>query len=114
MLDLIKKLKAKVILVSRNYLGSINHSLLTAKVCKENNIDVLGWVFNDQYLDYENEIVHWSGYPKIASLPFSKTINKAFIKEQADKLRTEFSATLNMLFRGFFDFWMLGFISNDF
>ena len=25
-------------------------------------------------------------YPKIASLPFSKTINKAFIKELADKL----------------------------
>ncbi len=46
-------------------------------------------IFNDQYADYENEIVQWSGYPKIASLPFSKTINKAFIKEQADKLRTE-------------------------
>ncbi len=42
-LDLIKKLKVKVILVSRNYLGSINHSLLTAKVCKKNNNDVAGW-----------------------------------------------------------------------
>lgn len=88
-LNLIKKLHAKVILVSRNYLGSINHSLLTAKVCKENNIDVAGWIFNDQYLDYENEIVQWSGYPKIASLPFSKKVDKTFIKKQADKLRTE-------------------------
>jgi dethiobiotin synthetase len=94
-IDLIKKLHAKVVLVSRNYLGSINHSLLTAKVCKENNIDVAGWIFNDQYLDYENEIVQWSGYPKIASLPFLKTIDKAFIKEQADKIRTE------LLFRDF-------------
>lgn len=94
-LDLIKKLHTKVILVSRNYLGSINHSLLTAKVCKENNIDVAGWIFNDQYLDYENEIVQWSGYPTIASLPFSKTVDKAFIKDQADKLRTELEVILN-------------------
>lgn len=82
-LDLIKKLKAKVMLVSRHYLGSINHSLLTAKVCKENNIDVLGWIFNDHYMDYENEIVQWSGFPKIASLPYSTQITKVFIKEQA-------------------------------
>ena len=32
--DLIKAMGAKVILVSRNYLGSINHSLLTARVCR--------------------------------------------------------------------------------
>ena len=31
-IDLIKILDAKVILVSRNYLGSINHSLLTAEI----------------------------------------------------------------------------------
>ncbi len=86
-IDLIKKLNAKVILVSRNYLGSINHSLLTAAVCKENNIGVLGWIFNDHYMHYEDEIVRWSGYPKIASLPFSKNIDAAFIKEQADIIK---------------------------
>lgn len=82
-IDLIKKLNAKVILVSRNYLGSINHSLLTATVCKEHNIDVAGWIFNDHYMHYEDEIVRWSGYPKIASLPFTKNIDATFIKEQA-------------------------------
>lgn len=82
-IDLIKKINAKVILVSRNYLGSINHSLLTAAICKQNHIDVLGWIFNDQYLDYENEIVEWSGYPKIATIPFTEKIDKQFIKEQA-------------------------------
>src|SRR5581483_8557036 len=61
--DLIKALQAKVILVSRNYLGSINHSLLTARVCKEMQLPVIGWVFNDQYLDYEEEIVQWSNFP---------------------------------------------------
>lgn len=81
--DLIKELNAKVILVSRNYLGSINHSLLTAVVCKQYKLDVLGWIFNDQYQAYEDEIVNWSGFPKIASIPFSQTPGKSFIAGQA-------------------------------
>ncbi|MBS1626732.1 MAG: dethiobiotin synthase [Bacteroidetes bacterium] len=85
--DLILKLNAKVILVSRNYLGSINHSLLTAEVCKQKNIDVLGWVFNDQYLHYEDEIVGWSGFQKIASIPFVEKITKKFIALQAEKIK---------------------------
>jgi dethiobiotin synthetase len=82
-LDLIKKLNAKVILVSRNYLGSINHSLLTAQVCKANNIQVLGWIFNDQYMDYEKEIADWTGYPVIGSVPFTDKVDKVFIQQQA-------------------------------
>jgi dethiobiotin synthetase len=81
--DLIKKLDARVILVSRNYLGSINHSLLTATVCKMNSIDVIGWLFNDQYMHYESEIEQWSGYRKIGSIPAATVISKAFVKEQA-------------------------------
>ena len=87
MVDLIKKINAKVILVSRNYLGSINHSLLTASVCKMNNLDVAGWIFNDQYMHYEDEIVEWSGYPKIASLPLANKIDNQFVKQQADKIQ---------------------------
>ena len=86
-IDVIEKLKAKVILVSRNYLGSINHSLLTANICKQRGIDVIGWIFNDQYLDYENEIVAWSGYPKIGSIPFTKNVDKAFVTAQANAIR---------------------------
>ena len=81
--DLIKQLQAKVVLVSRNYLGSINHSLLTAEVCRLYRLDVLGWIFNDQYLAYEDEIVHWTGFPKIGSIAFSDKPDKEFIKEQA-------------------------------
>ena len=86
-IDLIEQLQVKVILVSRNYLGSINHSLLTASICKQRGIDVLGWIFNDQYLDYENEIVTWSGYPKIGSIPFTQKVDKAFVKTQANAIR---------------------------
>ena len=86
-MDLIQKLNAKVILVSRNYLGSINHSLLTASVCKANSIDVIGWIFNDQYMHYEDEIAAWSGYAKIASLPLADKIDKRFVKEQTNRIR---------------------------
>ena len=71
-IDLVKKLDAELILVSRHYLGSINHSLLTAAVCRQHNLKVAGWIFNDQFMDYEQEIVDWSGYPKLASIPFLK------------------------------------------
>lgn len=81
--DLIKQLQAKVILVSRNYLGSINHSLLTAEVCRYYKLDVLGWIFNDQYLAYEEEIVHWSGFPKIGAVPYTAHPDASFVKEQA-------------------------------
>ena len=33
-IDLVKDLDARLILVSRNYLGSINHSLMTAAICR--------------------------------------------------------------------------------
>lgn len=81
--DLIKQVQAKVILVSRNYLGSINHSLLTAEVCRYYKLDVLGWIFNDQYLAYEDEIMHWSGFPKIGAIPFTDHPDQKFVKEQA-------------------------------
>ena len=87
MFDLIQKLNARVMLVSRNYLGSINHSLSTAEVCKQKNIEVAGWIFNDQYMDYENEIVQWTGLPKVFSIPFAEPLTKQFIKEQAEKIK---------------------------
>jgi len=92
--DLIKALGAKVVLVSRNYLGSINHSLLTARVCREMRIPVIGWIFNDQYLDYESEIVHWSNFPKIASVPYCENINGTFINSQAAAISRQLKALL--------------------
>jgi dethiobiotin synthetase len=93
-IDLIKGLNTQVILVSRNYLGSINHSLLTSAVCRQRDIAVTGWIFNDQYLSYEHEISRWSGYPKIASIPFAGKLNHVFIEEQAQLVRKQFAGLL--------------------
>jgi dethiobiotin synthetase len=86
-LDLVRRLDAAVILVSRNYLGSINHSLLTAEACRAHGLKVAGWIFNDQYGQYEHEIVEWSGWPSIASIPFTDHPDKAFVQTQAAIVR---------------------------
>jgi dethiobiotin synthetase len=93
-LDLAQRLDATLILVSRNYLGSINHSLLTAAACRTQGLRVAGWVFNDQYLDYEHEIAKWSGIPAIASIPFRKDPDKEFVGAQAAAIRPALIATL--------------------
>jgi len=88
-LDLVRKLRARVVIVSRNYLGSINHSLLTAAVCRAQQLDTAGWVFNDQYMNYEEEIVTWTGIPSIASIPFRENPGRAFVAEQAARMRKQ-------------------------
>ena len=95
-LDLIRRLDATVILVSRNYLGSINHSLLTAEACRAHSLKVAGWIFNDQYGRYEHEIVQWSGLPSIGSIPFTDHPDKAFVQAQAAILRPALLQTLDL------------------
>jgi dethiobiotin synthetase len=92
--DLIRSVNAKLIIVSRNYLGSINHSLLTAAYCKNNGIDVAGWIFNDDYMNYEEEIVGWSGYPALGSIPKLETINTKTVLAQAARIRPQLTSLL--------------------
>jgi dethiobiotin synthetase len=86
-LDLIRKLNSKVILVSRHYLGSINHSLMTAQVCRQKNLRVAGWIFNDEFMEYEDDIIQWSGYPKLASIGKLTDIDRSVIKEKAEEIK---------------------------
>jgi dethiobiotin synthetase len=85
--DLAKALDASLILVSRNYLGSINHSLLTADYCRSHGLKVAGWIFSDNYMSYEDEIVAWSGYPSLGSIPALPMVNKMSVQAEAARLR---------------------------
>ncbi|MDP9042670.1 MAG: dethiobiotin synthase [Bacteroidota bacterium] len=82
-IDLVKALDAKLILVSRNYLGSINHSLMTAKLCRSAGVDVAGWVFNDNYMNYEQEIAQWTAYPILFSLPLFDSVSRQSVQRAA-------------------------------
>lgn len=45
-IDLIAQLKLPVVLVSKYYLGNINHTLLSWNLLKQRNIPFLGFIFN--------------------------------------------------------------------
>lgn len=82
-IDLIKHLGAKVLLVSQNYLGSINHTLLSVSLLKQYNIAIEGIIFNGDSDHYsEDYILNYTGIKllgRIPQLPFidAHTIAKA-------------------------------------
>ncbi len=89
MLHLIQQLQASVLLVSKHYLGSINHTLLTASVLQANNIPVIGIVFNgNEHLDSETAILNYTALPLIGRVDFADVIDKSFIKRNADKIKS--------------------------
>ena len=57
MFDMAKNWDAEVVIVSRNYLGSINHTLLTIKVLENSGIKVLGLIFNGESNQSTEEVI---------------------------------------------------------
>lgn len=85
--DLIKLLGAKVIVVSNQYLGNINHSLLTAEALKHRNLPVVGWIFNGTYHVNEEDIVRWSGLHKIFRIEQEDEMDAARVRNYAQTAR---------------------------
>ena len=56
-IDLLKKWNIPVILVSKYYLGSINHTLLSWQVLKSSDIPFLGFIFNGTKNQYTFDII---------------------------------------------------------
>ncbi|GAA3986988.1 dethiobiotin synthase [Mucilaginibacter dorajii] len=82
MIDLIKQLNAKVILVSKNYLGSINHTLLSIQALKNYNIEVMGIVFNGPKDIYSKTyILNYSGLTELGQIPMYPKPGKKSILE---------------------------------
>lgn len=79
-IDLIKYLNVKVILVVKNYLGSINHSMLTIQALQSAGITIEGIVFNDEpNLASEKYILENSCLPCIGRIKNEKEINKEVV-----------------------------------
>jgi len=89
MLDLIRQLGAEVILVSQNYLGSINHTLLSAYALKKENIPVKGILFNGAEDIYSKEfILENTGLILLGHIPEYAPVDKRAIID-AGKYITE-------------------------
>ncbi len=82
--DLFKSWNIPWIVVSRHYLGSINHTLLTFDALKRNNISIAGIVFNGlPNHDSESVILEFSQVPVLGRLLPESTINPQIIQRYA-------------------------------
>ncbi len=69
--DLIKKFDAEAVVVIQNYLGSINHSLMTIECLKQRGIRIKGWILNGPKHQLSEDIIN-----EISHVPQLGTINK--------------------------------------
>jgi len=80
MIDLIKKLNVKVVLVSQNYLGSINHTLLSIEALKQYEIPIKGIIFNGTKDIYSKEfILQYTEIALLGHIPQYKEVDKKAI-----------------------------------
>lgn len=82
--DLLGEWKLPVIVVSRHYLGSINHTLLTMEVLKNRGVQVEGIVFvGEENEETERVIAKVTGTRVLGRIPIAAVLNSEFIVEQA-------------------------------
>jgi dethiobiotin synthetase len=80
-INLIKYLNLPVILVSENYLGSINHTLMTIALLQQAEVPIQGIVFNgDKVPSSMDFILKYSKIPLLFTIPKFKMVNHAVIK----------------------------------
>ncbi|SHI38112.1 dethiobiotin synthase [Pseudozobellia thermophila] len=75
----------KVVVVSRHYLGSINHSLLTINWLTQKGYDVSVLFSGDANPHTENIILHKTGVSLIGRIDEEPVFDKAVVKRYADK-----------------------------
>lgn len=86
-IDLIKQLHTEVILVSQNYLGSINHTLLSIEALHIRNIPVAGIIFNGEATPATEEyILQYSGLNCIGRIESTEHVNRTYISAMTEKL----------------------------
>ncbi len=87
-LDLIETLDVEVILVSRHYLGSINHTLMSIDVLKQRNISIKGILFNgNENKDTETIISKMSDVKVLGRIDELDVVNKSRIHSVAEELK---------------------------
>jgi dethiobiotin synthetase len=91
MSDLCRHLNAELIVVVSDYLGCINHSLLTFAFLKSQNINVKGIVLNGNFEEeVESIILKYNPFTLIAQIPRLKDSDISTIDDAIRKGRIQF------------------------
>lgn len=84
MIDLIEKFNSEVILVVKNYLGSINHTLLSIDVLKSRGINIMGIIINEEPHELsESIILQYSGLKLLGRINKEGSVKKEMIERYA-------------------------------
>ena len=80
----------QVILVSRHYLGSINHTLLSVNELKRRNLQIMGILFiGNEHPTTESIIAKMTGVRILGRIDEVEEVNKEMVSHFANKLREE-------------------------
>lgn len=91
-LDIIKD-DYKVIVVSRHYLGSINHTLLTLSELRSKGIEVVGIVFNgNQHQSTEEIILKMGNIKEIGRIEEEPELDKKVVRKYAELFKSRLEA----------------------
>lgn len=94
-MDLFGSWDCKWVIVSRHYLGSINHTLLTIELLKKLGIQVIGIIFNGEINpDSESAILEISQIPFLGRLLPETDINHQTIQRYAKQWQPLYSKLL--------------------
>ena len=86
MIDLMEEWDCEVILVSQNYLGSINHTMLSCMALADRKINVLGIVYNgEDTLMAERSVLSFCDYPVIGRIKPEKEFTKEKVLSYAKR-----------------------------
>jgi dethiobiotin synthetase len=86
-LDLIVRLGLPVVVVSRHYLGSINHTLLTLEVLRSRGATIRGVIFNGQELPDTERIIARHGRVEILGrVPQLEELSAASVRSVAQSI----------------------------
>ncbi len=89
-IDVAKKIDCEIVLVVSNYLGCINHTLLSIEYLKRNNFKIYALVFNGDFdLEVKQSILDYTLNPIIIDIPTLNTLSKQFISEISMKVKNQ-------------------------
>ena len=89
-LDLIKHLGLPVVLVTNDYLGSINHTLLSVEILRGAKIEILGLVFSGQRVDATRTFIQkYTGLKTLLEIPFFGNLDKKTVIEFVRKTKID-------------------------
>ena len=89
-IHLMQRIGAPVIIVSRNYLGSINHTMLTIGACNAAGLSIAGLIFNGTRIaSTEDFIEQYSGLPIIGRIEPEAEITPPIVRRYAQEMREQ-------------------------